>query len=103
MHIYEGKGNASGILQKMRRCNTRRQCARGNDEPRLSLLVRNIRPKSLYDDLIDLSHLTFALYENQWWLRGVMCWIPNAYVYPTVASPRSYLNSEPIALKVLCC
>ena len=23
MHIYEGKGNASGILQKMRRCNTR--------------------------------------------------------------------------------
>ena len=23
MHIYEGKGNASGILQKMRRCNTK--------------------------------------------------------------------------------
>ena len=23
MHIYEGKGNASGMLQKMRRCNTR--------------------------------------------------------------------------------
>ena len=30
MHIYEGKGNASGILQKMRRCNTRARISRSS-------------------------------------------------------------------------